>query len=164
MRMKKGTFSLVSALVGITIGAASVGTVVMKRAEKETNKYKELADKYFAIIQLYNQWLTNKQEGKTIVDYLNKVGIKMVAIYGMNYVGERLYDELKNSDIEVKYAIDKNADIMYEELDIVTPEEEFEEVDAVIVTATFYFEAIEEMLGKKMECPILSLKDVLYEM
>lgn len=162
--MKKGTLSILSAVLGMTVGIVGTKTIEAKVVDKDTNKYKELSEKHFVILKLFNQWMITKQEGKSIVNYLHNENIKTVAIYGMSYVGERLYNELKGSDIEVKYAIDKNADAIYSELEIITPEDILEEVDAVLVTAVFYFDHIEDMLSEKMMCPILSLEDILYNL
>ncbi len=112
---------------------------------------------------MMNQWVKIKQENKSIADYLEQNGYKEIAIYGMNYVGETLLDELANSNIKVKYAIDKNADAIYSDIDVVTPDDELTEVDAVIVTAITFFDEIEEHLLDKMDCPILSMEDILYE-
>lgn len=162
--MKKGTLSILSAVLGMTVGIVGTKTIEAKVVDKDTNKYKELSEKHFVILKLFNQWMITKQEGKSIVNYLHNENIKTVAIYGMSYVGERLYNELKGSDIEVKYAIDKNADAIYSELEIITPEDILEEVDAVLVTAVFYFDHIEDVLSEKMMCPILSLEDILYNL
>ena len=107
--MKKGMISVLSAIAGA--GSVAVGVSMYEKHKlEEGEKWKQLADKHLALMQLFNQWMVTKQEGKSIVDYFHKESIKSIAIYGMSYVGERLYDELKDSDIEVKYAIDKNAD------------------------------------------------------
>lgn len=160
--MKKGMISVLSAIVGA--GSAAVGVSMYEKHKlEEGEKWKELANKHLALMQLFNQWMITKQEGKSIVDYFHKESIKSIAIYGMSYVGERLYDELKDSDIEVKYAIDKNADGIYSELEIVTPQEKLEEVDAIVVTPIFYFDEIEGTLSAKTEVAILSLEDILYE-
>lgn len=45
-------------------------------------------------------------------DYFLRNGYKKITIYGMRYVGETLLDELKNSEINVVYGIDKNADFV----------------------------------------------------
>lgn len=55
------------------------------------------------------------------------------------------------------------ADSIYLDLDIVTMEDTFEEVDAIVVTAVTFYEEIAEKLEKKLKCPILSLEDILYE-
>ena len=38
-----------------------------------------------------------------------------------------------------------------------------ETVDAVVVTAITFFDEIEERLSEKVDCPIISLEDILYE-
>ena len=63
----------------------------------------------------------------------------------------------------VKYVIDKNAETIYADVDIVRPEDTLEAVDAIVVTATYYFDEIEEALCEKVDCPVISLEDVLYE-
>ncbi|MDE6055804.1 MAG: hypothetical protein K2G55_19075 [Lachnospiraceae bacterium] len=40
---------------------------------------------------------------------------------------------------------------------------ELAKVEAVIVTAITFFEEIEEKLSQEMECPVLSIEDILYE-
>ena len=79
----------------------------------------------------------------------------------MSYAGETLVNELIGSNIQVEYGIDKNA--IYTSVDVVSPEDELKEVDAVIVTAVTFFEEVEALLADKMSCPIISLEDILYE-
>lgn len=81
----------------------------------------------------------------------------------MSYVGETLVDELKNSNITVLYGIDQKADSIYADVDIVFIEDELQEVDAIVVTAITFFDEIEEKLSGKVDCPIISLDDILYE-
>ena len=76
---------------------------------------------------------------------------------------DRLYDELKNSGIKVKYAIDKNAESTYSELDIRTLKDELPFVDAIIVTAVFAFDDIEKEISSNVEYKVISLEDVVYE-
>ena len=112
---------------------------------------------------MLNQWLILKQEGKSLIEYFNKNGYKSVAIYGMGEMGNRLYDELKDSEIELKYAIDKNAAGTYSELNVIGKDDDFPEVDVLVVTATFAFDEIEDELSGKVDWPIVSLEDVVYE-
>ena len=42
-------------------------------------------------------------------------------------------------------------------------DDDLEEVDAVVVTAITFFDEIEEKLSQKIDCPIISLEDILYE-
>ena len=58
---------------------------------------------------------------------------------------------------------DRNRDSTYTNLDIVSIEEDMEPVDAIVVTAITYYEEIKKMLLTKVECPIISIEDILYE-
>ena len=42
-------------------------------------------------------------------------------------------------------------------------EDTLDDVDAIVVTAVTFFDEIEDELHKKVNCPILSLEDILYE-
>ncbi len=157
--MKKGMISIVSALAGAAIGAGAAGKAVI--GEKE--KAKSMSDKHLALFLMMNQWVRVKQEGKNLTEYFEKNGYHRVAVYGMSYAGETLIEELKGTKTEVAYGIDRNADSIYSDIDIVSMEDSLEEVDAVVVTAITFFDEIEQKLSEKMECPIISLEDILYE-
>lgn len=151
--------SVIGTVIGIGIGVGVIGRGILKRSGKNA----ELAQKHLQLYLLMNQWVKVKQKNKSIVEYLRDSGYKKIAVYGMNYVGETLIDELKGSDIRVVYGIDKNASDIYSDIDVVTPDEELANVDAVIVTPITFFSEIEDMLSLKMDCPILSIEDILYD-
>ena len=157
--MKKGVIPVLSALMGAALGAGAIGKMTF--GEKE--KIKAKSDKHEALFLMMNQWVKLKQEGKNVTEYFKKNGYHRIAVYGMSHAGQRLIDELKDTEIEVAYGIDKNVEAIYADIVLQTMEEEFEEVDAIVVTAiTFYYE-IEEELSKKVNCPILSLEDIIFE-
>ena len=124
---------------------------------------KDLADKHRDLFLLMNQWVKIKQEGKSISEYLQQSGYKKVAIYGLSYVGETLLDELKDSSIMLAYGIDKNADNIYADIDVVSLNDKLDEVDVIIVTAITFFDQIVEELSNKVKCPIVSIEDILYD-
>lgn len=157
--MKKVIISLLSAVAGVAIGA----TVVSKKVTNSNSQIQKMSDKHLALFLLMNQWVKVKQEGKDLTSYFEANGYKKIAVYGMSYVGETFVDELKGTDVEIAYGIDKNADGIYADIDIVSAEDELQNVDAVVVTAITYFNEIEDMLKEKLDCPIISLEDVLYE-
>lgn len=105
----------------------------------------------------------HKAGEKSIDAYFHKNKIENIAIYGMSYVGERLLDELRDSDITVKYAVDQNADNIYADIDVILPGENMPEVDAIVVTPIYYYYEIQEMLSSKVDCKIISLEDILNE-
>lgn len=158
--MKKGVMvSVLSALAGGVAGAGAVQRV----QSKKVSKAKGYADKHLALYLMMNQWVKVKQENKSIAEYLENNGYRQIAIYGMNYVGETLLAELEDTNVKVKYAIDKNADHIYSDVDIISPEDDFDEVDAVIVTPITFFDEIQELILEKLDCPVLSMEDILYE-
>lgn len=81
----------------------------------------------------------------------------------MSYAGETLVDKLKDTGITIAYGIDKNADSIYADVDVVTMDDSLDKVDAVVVTSITFFDEVEEILSRKVDCPILSLEDILYE-
>lgn len=156
--MKKYVISILSLLTGIAAGAGTV----RKFEREKLGKAESMSAKHLALFLMMNQWVKIKQEGKTLASYFEKNGYKRIAIYGMSYAGETLMDELKNSDITIAYGIDQNADSIYADVDVVSLDDELDTVDAVVVTAITFFDMIEEKLSKKMDCPIISLEDILY--
>ena len=63
----------------------------------------------------------------------------------------------------IAYGIDQKADSIYSDVDIVSMDDNLESVDAVVVTAITFFKEIEEKLSEKVDCPIVSLENILYE-
>lgn len=157
--MKKGIIGVLSLLAGVAGGAAAA-----EKFEKgKTKKAQHYADKHLALFVMMNQWVNVKQEGKNLSSYFEENGYKKIAIYGMSYAGQTLLKELEGSGIQVVYGIDKNAETLYADIDVMTIEDDLDEVDAVVVTAVTFFNEIEDQLCSKLDCPILSLEDILFE-
>nr|WP_300816393.1 hypothetical protein [uncultured Acetatifactor sp.] len=152
--------SALFAMMGGLIG----GAVVWKAKKKDEENLKVKSNRNRELMLLLNQWLKIKQDNKQIIDYFHMKKIHAIAIYGMSYVGERLYEELKDSDIEISYGIDKKWSEIYADIDVISPEEELPETDAIIVTPIFFFDEIKDILSSKVKCPIISLEDILYEL
>ena len=161
--MKKGIISIISALIGAAAGGAAGALATSKVMGEATAKEQKMSNKHLALFLMMNQWVLVKQEGKNLASYFEKNNYHKIAVYGMSYAGERLLNELKGSGIEVAYGIDQNADGIYSEIEIITKEDTLEPVDAIVVTPVFFFQEIEKDLSGKVDCPILSLEDILYE-
>lgn len=159
--MKKGVSTVLKVLAGGIVGAAATGTAIGRMMEK--NGKDSLFNKVLSYYFIYDQWLSLHQQGKTLVKYFEENGYKTIAIYGLKELGERLYDELKDSGITVKYIIDQNADKLYADVDVVTPDDDLQPVDVIVVTACYYFSQIDGMLKGRVECPVVSLEDILYK-
>ncbi len=157
--MKKAILGVVSALAGAAVGAGAMSTKLGKMVEGERG----MSSKHLALFEMMCQWVKVKQQGKNLSEYFEKNGYQKIAIYGMSFAGETLVNELRDTKITIVYGIDQNADELYADFDIYKPDDELPEVDAVVVTAIKFFDEIERKLGEKMECPIISLEDILYE-
>ena len=109
-----------------------------------------------------NQFLVLKQKGIDISNFFSDRGIYTIAIYGVHYLGQRLRDELDESKVKVKYAIDKKTEVEDWQIPIFHPDENLPEVDAIIITPVFDFLEIKQKLSVKMECPIISIEALLF--
>lgn len=157
--MKKGIIAALSTIGGVAIGSTAIGKISGDRI-KEIDK---IANKHLDLYLMMNQWVKVKQAGKNLSSYFEQEGYKEIAIYGMHYVGETLVEELAGSNVKIKYGIDKDASVLYADFDLLTPDNTLPEVDAIVVTPITFFNEIEDMLTKKIDCPIISLDDILYQ-
>lgn len=160
-KVKKRNF-VVPIVTGV-VGAMTVGLLIGVTMDKALKKSEDLRVKMTEFYSVLTQWLSLRQEDKTLVSYFKQNKYNTVAIYGMKELGICLYDELKDSNIKVAYAIDKSPVSIYTEIDIYTPDDELPPVDVIVVTAIHYFDEIRENLATKVCCPIVSLEDVIYE-
>lgn len=148
----------------ILTGMIGAGTYIINKVKKDILKEQELSDKHLALFQMMNQWVKAKQQNKCINNYLYNSGIKKIAIYGMSYVGETLVEELKNTNIEILYCIDNNIEGHYLGIPILNLSENFENVDAIVVTAITHFNSIKNCIGDKVDAKIMSLEEIIYDM
>lgn len=145
-------------LTSLTIGKISERIRQEKRLDKREDEVKKMNCFY----QLLIQWLILKRDGESLAEYFKYNGYHTIGVYGMRELGEQLIAELKETDIQVKYIVDKNADKIVSNLPKYTPEDKLPQVDALVVTAIYYYQDIQEMMEKRINCPIISLEDVIY--
>lgn len=129
--------------------------------EAEVKKLKDENAKFKEFNEILLMWLQDYQDGRSLDSFFHANNIRTIAIYGFRELGVMLAGELEKSDIEVKYAIDREADSVYTELQVLKPDEELPSVDAVVVTAIHYFDEIKANMESKIDCPIISLEDVV---
>ena len=154
-----GGLCVVSALaIGLSVGVI----IEWVHEEKRMDGWENQCHKLDAYYRLFNQWLSLKQEGKNLAEYLQFNEYKSVAIYGMSTPGERLIEELEYTDIEIKYVVDRNADNIVARQPKYKSDDELPKVDVMIVTAILAFQDIQEDMEKKVDFPIISLEDMVY--
>ena len=161
--MKNVTCSLIGALVGAVAGAAGMECTVGRERKKNRKKIEDQADKMQEFYTVLLQWIRVHQSGRKLTSYFEKNGYKTVAIYGMKELGESLLAELDGSNVTVKYAVDRDAADIYSEIDVLKPMEKLEPVDVMVVTAIHAYNAIENDMKQKLDCPIVSIEDLVWE-
>jgi hypothetical protein len=136
---------------------------VLVESDKEiiNNKDKQLA-KFKGYFNLLHQWMLLKEQSKSLDKLLLNRGYKTIAIYGMGVIGKHLQEELKKSCIKIAYGIDRKS-ITNIDFKILNINDDLPKVDAVIVTAIFDFETIEEELIHILDCSIISLEELICE-
>lgn len=140
------------------IGADRIIDIVhpaLRRAER----------KHIELFSLLSDWMNRELEGRRLADYLERVHIHEVAIYGMGNIGELMLKILLHSRIKVKYVIDRTKkEIEDSPFYCMSPEDALPDVEAVIVTAIWDFDAIKSGLEPKVHSRILNFKDIVSEM
>ncbi|HNP69438.1 MAG TPA: hypothetical protein PKH16_16140 [Aequorivita sp.] len=160
-----GNVSMI-AIVAATMSAVGAFIYCQKEIGKAVTKAKKenfyILKKYKSYYELLCSWMVLRNKGRILSEYFMNRNLKNVAIFGLGKLGICLYEELKNSDINIKYAIDINAaNFSYLELKVVSPETQLEAVDAIIVTPFFEYQKIVDELRKNTSYKIVNLEDVI---
>lgn len=146
----------------VAVGSVRFLIVLLKREEKIKKQQERiciLSDHF----QLLNHWLELKSEGKSLVTYFEERGYRHIAIYGMAELANRLSEELSGSSVYVDYGVDRDVSCSIARIDkVYFPEDDLPGTDAIIVTPYFSFLSIKEILEKKVNCPIISLEEVVW--
>lgn len=157
MKIRTVVFLLVASF---SAGGAAVGLWAYNKLKKT----RENRDKLLNYYGILNSWVALKQQGRSVSEFFQKHSCHTIAIYGAKELGERLYDELKQSDVEVLYIIDKNVRQFREGVEVKYPKRGLPEVDMIVITADYYFAQIERVLREVADCPVYSLGDILCEL
>lgn len=146
---------------GLCLGSLLTLVVVYKLNKINGNENKKV-DKFRGYYALLNQWLSNKRTGKEVNEYLSQNGYNNIAVYGMGELGNQLLNDLENTSINVSYGIDKENVFTVSGLQIYSINDDLPDVDVIVVTATFAFVEIYNKLQTKVNCPIISLEDIIF--
>ena len=125
---------------------------------KRKNESKELYVSYFRLLE---KWMRVREENRNLIEYFYKNDYKNIVIYGLGKMASHLFFDLKDSDVKVIGAIDKGAINKFEEYPVVTIDDDIPKADCIIVTTTYDYENIKEQLVSKVDCPIISLMDIV---
>jgi hypothetical protein len=138
-------------------------STIMKDLHKSIFKYKDECMKMQEFYDVLVRWVQLHNKGTSIADYFISHNYKKIAIYGFKELGECMFYELSKSDsVTVSYVIDRSIKNSAQHIKIVAPDDELGDVDAIVVTAIHYYGDICDSLTHKIDCPIISIEDVLF--
>lgn len=117
---------------------------------------------------MLKRWLENRNAGKTFVDYFHEYGYLTLAVYDAGELGRLLYEEIKDSDLTLRYFVDRNAEGLgtIEGIPVISLSQIscMEEVDVLIVSPIADYDAVCRVLAEKApELRTMSLKEAVYE-
>lgn len=154
--MKKLLFLLAKLLC-----VASLCYAAMRYLLSYTDRMEQKKSKYMSYYYSCNQWLKNRNNGIKLADYLLHTGIHSIAVYGMGELGARLCEELADSNVEITFIIDQGGGT-FEGIANRTLEDDWEDVDMIIVTAIYdYDDILDRIHMVKPECNVISLEKLL---
>lgn len=112
------------------------------------------------LIDILDRWMTLREQGSSLEEYLKQNNYKKAAIYGLGLIGNHLYEELVNSEIEI-IGIDK-ADIYNNfKMPIYKPDDSFGDADIIIVTPVSGYDTILRTLEQNYHGKIVSFQQLL---
>ncbi len=151
--MKTVIICIMFFLLGLIIGMIA-NWRALKLSREGNSKLKKF---YFTLIY----WIKLYQNSISVSEYFKDRKITTIAIYGMKELGQLLYEDLKNTDITVKYAIDRNADYFFSDLKLCKPSDKLEHVDMIVITVLHNNEKIIDSLSVKTDSQIVSIRDII---
>lgn len=125
------------------------------------NDYKRRMERNASNMMLFNDWMEFLYAGGSIGQYFHAHGYKKIMIYGNGYIGQRLFQALEGTDVEVAAIMDQaNSSGSDTEGILIGVDSEIPDIDCVVVTPVTYFDEIYHMLREKMGQPIISVEEL----
>lgn len=149
-------------LLCVAAGAAGAAIAVWKSFQKGKCAQSDRVTKFVEYFNILDAWMKIKEENREIESYFIENDIKTIAIYGMGKMGKHLVASLEGTSIEVAYGIDRNTGVA-SPIKCYGIDEEWPEVDAIVVTVTFDFDNIEALIRRKACVEIIPLDTVIYD-
>ncbi len=141
------------------------GNVSLYLFYKFRNMKKGVEDKNKKYCLLFDNWLILTERGDAIEQFFKTRNIKEIAVYGYGNIGRHLVTQLSNSDINIKYIIDKRkGGTMIDNIQCYRLSDRMPDVDAIVVTPICEYKEIKDILRKIVSVEIISLEDIVYEL
>ena len=120
-------------------------------------------EKYANLTFLLDIWLSAIEQNKVVTEYFIKNSYKNVCIYGMGLLGKHLRNQLKESDIDVPFTIERDV-VSYSNansVDINMIKDKISVPDVIVVTPIMEFRYIKAHLEQYFDTDIVSIEEVI---
>jgi len=131
---------------------------VLEDISRKTFSNSKRYERYF---RLFDKWLTIKESHIDIGGYLYSHGIHSIGIYGLGMMGRHLIAELSDSEVDIKYGVDKKAAINNQIFSIFKTCDKIPEADAVIITVVYNYESIIKELKNHTKAEVILLSELI---
>lgn len=160
IKMRKVLSRLFVFILGLIVGIR----IMINLCDKALYEKEERAKKNAYLLKRACNWLRIRQNNISVSEWLKLHGYTEIAIYGLGELGKCLLKELENSDIIIRYIIDRNSAKSADGYIVYSPADELPEVPVIIVTAVYDYDVIcqEFKIGKSTQ--IMSLDKIIQDM
>ena len=116
-------------------------------------------------LDMMNQWMILRYEGKCISDYLAAQGIGSIVIYGMNVYARHMIRELLNTNIKVICVLDINPGGDYEGVKIISPFEcsSLGNCDLIINAVLSQKEVVKSTVKDLFSVNVIDMDDLVFD-
>ncbi len=123
--------------------------------------YTEKIGKFKEYFNLMDNWMRLKESHKSVLSYFEKNGYRNISIYGAGKNAAHLLADIKNSDVAVKYIIDRNKTHILDAYPIFDMSDGLPDCDIVVVTVVNEYKEIKEKLIAKGCSRVVSLSEIV---
>lgn len=113
---------------------------------------------------LLDNWMHLRDINIDFSAYFKKYGYHTVGIYGAGKLGTHLFYELKNTDIQVLFGIDKNCEAILFPVNVYSPDQQLPKADVIIITVIDKYGEISKLIDEKINCPMVPLEEIIQEL
>ena len=138
-----------------------VGIEEKPSVSKKNMIIKQRADKYELYMNTLDEWLRLEENDICIGNYFINRNIKKIGIYGYSMFAKHLIVQMKDTDVEISFLVDKQKDKLNIDIPVFLPEEALPKHDILVVTSFFYYDEIKKELGDKYK--MISLQEVIFD-
>lgn len=160
MKNKIKNVSLLLFLLGILLFVWRFIKSLLSKWKSSDNLAKSKNIDYSTAIK----WITHKQNGVSLEEYFKDKGYNNIALYDMNDMSLCLCKELEGTEIKVAYAVVHGGTHVSSNLPIYSLDEDFPQVDVMVVMNPYNFETIRNDIQGKIAFDLVSIEDIVYQL